>query len=230
MNRKIIKDLSKHIKDVYKVELEEIKGYQEFVNNLDDLILDYYFGWHTERKQGNKFASYWQQQLNFELRQTGKPMIDKILAMGDVKVLDVGCGTNELKSYIPNLIGIDPYNEKADLLVSILDYIAPEEYDVVCVLGSINFGSPDVIKKNVERVATYCKPGGTIFWRCNPGITHDHPSATMIDFYEWTHEQLAEWGDELGYDTVDTGYDHPENAEYIRWGNRLYAEWRKRTI
>jgi hypothetical protein len=231
MNRKILKDLKDHIKEIYHIDIERIPSYKQFIDELDDIVLDEYFGWHTERKVA---GGYWVQQLNFDSRKTGKHMVEKIkqmetdyaiLAMGEVKVLDVGCGENELKKYLKNVTGIDPYNEHADLHVSILDYIAPKEYEVVTILGSINFGDYDTIYENVKRCTSYVKPGGTMFWRCNPGITHDHPRAKMIDFFEWTHEQLQEWATEFDFEVVDMGWDHPEDAD-IRWGNRLYQEWK----
>ena len=45
-----------------------------------------------------------------------------------------------------------------------------------------------VIFEQVSRVVDYAKPGGMIVWRCNPGITHDHPKAKWIDFFEWDED------------------------------------------
>ena len=38
--------------------------------------------------------------------------------MNPDNVVDIGCGFNEFKGKITNLIGIDPYNDKADIMYS----------------------------------------------------------------------------------------------------------------
>ena len=68
--------------------------------------------------------------------------------------------------------------------------------------------------------------GGTIYWRCNPGITHDNMGAQWIDFYPWTEDKLREFATALKCTVVEMGWDHLEDAE-PRWGNRIYSEWRK---
>ena len=42
---------------------------------------------------------------------------------------------------IDYLIGIDPYNNKADIVINTIDYKPKEKFDVILCLGSINFGS-----------------------------------------------------------------------------------------
>ena len=66
-------------------------------------------------------------------------------------------------------------NELADINTDVMSYNPDFQYDIVSAFGSINFGDRAVIEPQVEKVVSFCKPGGTIFPCCNPGITHDDP-------------------------------------------------------
>ena len=52
----------------------------------------------------------------------------------ELTVLDVGCGYNEFKGKIDNLIGIDPYNVLADHEVGTLEYRTDQKFDVILCL------------------------------------------------------------------------------------------------
>ena len=93
-------------------------------------------------------------------------------------------------------------------------------------LGSINFGDEEIIKAQLERAIHLCKPGGKIYLRCNPGITHDNKHAKWIDFYPWSKEKLEEFATEFACKINEISWDQPE-GKVVRWGNRLYSEWTK---
>ena len=93
-------------------------------------------------------------------------------------------------------------------------------------LGSINFGDERTIFSQVEKVVKCAKPGGKIFWRFNPGITHDNQHAQWIDFYPWTEEKVREFAQRLNCTVDDFSWDHPQDQD-VRWGNRYYSEWTK---
>ena len=229
MNRKIINDLGQFIKMRYGVEFEGniplLARFVDVVAEIDKSVLGTYFGW--DQSQG-KEGGYWTQQLQFEKRRTGKQMVEYINSMStESTILDVGCGDNEFKQHFGDrLHGIDPFNKRADELVSIENYQPKQLFDVVLALGSINFGDHSTISKQVAKVVALCKPGGKIFWRCNPGITHNHDRAKWIDFFEWSEENIQQFATEHNCKVVETGWDHPE-SDKIRWGNRLYSEWTK---
>jgi len=224
MNRKIYKELLEHIQNTYEQDLSGDLSLESLVDSLDTRVLDTYFGWdQTKGKDGG----YWTQQINFVNRNTGKALVDQIKSMGIKKILDVGCGDNEFKRFFgDNLVGIDPYNERADIKVSLENYIAPEDYDIVFALGSINFGDESHIASQVEKIVSFCRPGGMIVIRANPGITHDHPKAKWIDFFEWSEEYINQFALQNNCTVLETGWDHP-SEDTIRWGNRYYSKWRK---
>jgi len=115
---------------------------------------------------------------------TGWNIVEIINKANPKAVLDVGCGFNQFKARIPNLIGIDAYNNSADYMVDILDYTVPNEsYDHVIVFGSINFGEFDDINARFKKVIDLTMVGGKIYVRANPG--HVHKNGQWIDIYPW---------------------------------------------
>lgn len=225
MNRKIYSNLARYIEHTFgHAVTNNPEVLKQIVDHLDDKILGTYFGWdQTQGKEGG----YWTQQINFKNRNTGQALVDRITTGTKKKILDVGCGDNEFKQFFgKQLTGIDPFNDRADLKVSLENYIAPEEYDIVFALGSINFGDEDTIADQVKKIVTFCKPGGMVVIRANPGITHDHPKAEWIDFFEWSEEYINKFAEQNKCNVEVIGWDHP-SEETIRWGNRYYSIWHK---
>ena len=227
MNRKLYNELKGIIQERFDQDVAGDEIFNDFVNHLDNLILDTYFGWDQTKGQE---GGYWTQQINFKSRNTGQALVDRIGVLTNKKILDVGCGDNEFKQFFgKQLTGIDPFNDRADLKVSMEEYVAPEDYDIVFALGSINFGNTETIRGQVEKIVDFCKPGGMIVIRVNPGITHDHPKAQWIDFFEWDENYINKFAEQNDCDVEVIGWDHP-NEDTIRWGNRYYSIWHKRDI
>jgi hypothetical protein len=230
MNRKIIADLGGFIQLRYGVKFEGnsefITAFSTLVEHVDDAVLGEYFGLEKDSEEDRK----WDQQMKFESSLSGKKMVDKILAMPrkDRKsIIDVGCGDNIYKEHFGvALIGIDPYNECADTMTSVETFNAKgAKFDIVMALGSINFGDEESIFAQLERVVYLCKPGGKIFLRFNPGITHTHDDAKWVDFFEWSPDNINEFAERLDCNVDCIEWDHKD--EDIRWGNRHYTEWTK---
>lgn len=122
---------------------------------------------------------------------TGWALVDEVNALNPTKVLDYGCGYNLFKNKIPGLIGIDPYNRQADYMVDIFEFVAdPESYDVILVLGSLNFNGLNDIAERFERLVHLLKPGGKMFFRANPGI--QWPDGPYVDIFPWSFSVAAQ--------------------------------------
>ena len=92
------------------------------------------------------FGEIWKPQTD-EYSYTGWQLVDEVKKLNPRAVLDVGCGYNQFKERIPNLIGIDPYNNMSDYQVDILEYAnVDEHFDAIIALGSINFNSLEDIR------------------------------------------------------------------------------------
>tara|TARA_B100001248_G_scaffold235477_1_gene198218 strand:- start:6707 stop:7456 length:750 start_codon:yes stop_codon:yes gene_type:complete len=237
LNRKIIPDLAKFIEMRYDVKIHDnkhpeiMKSFLRLQYWLNEEILARYFQYNDE---GKEEGVYWKQQLQFDTRKTGQRLKDKLQKMidenPDTKILDLGCGDNDWKDRLgDNVFGVDPYNEKADANVHMRNIVKNDgKWDVVLCLGSINFGDEESIKADLAKAVHLCKPKGTLIFRLNPGITHDTQYAKWVDFFEWDEDKIKEYADHLKCDIVEMDWDHEENGQSIRWGNRHYVEWRKR--
>ncbi len=162
------------------------------------------------------FANKWQSNLK-QYKYSGWALVDKIQT--NEAVIDVGCGFNEFQGHIPNLIGIDPANARADYRLSIEGFQSVSKFDVAFCLGSINFGNEDNILNQIGHVVRLLKPQARIYWRCNPGLAdHNNEECKLIDFYPWTIAKHAELAEQFGFRLAVAKWDT---------SNRIYAEWHR---
>jgi hypothetical protein len=233
VNKKITADLANFIKMRYNISVtdyaekypEMFKSFMRMQYWLDEATLARYFGPNDNAEEE---GTYWVQQLKWDTRRTGKELLAKLTKSNPAKIIDVGCGDNEWKQYFGDkLIGIDPFNENADFIIGVNEY-APEhlnKYDVALALGSINFGDQTEIERQIGNVVHMVKPGGKIYWRMNPGITHDNPQAQWVDFFPWSEEYIKDIASRCNCIVNEISWDHTEVDVDVRWGNRLYSEW-----
>lgn len=174
-------------KEKFKFQLQEIFGVpvevtgtvKDLVNRTNERYLLWFFG---EIWKPRTDAYQW----------TGWRIADEINKLDPQNVLDVGCGYNPFKGRIPNLVGIDPYNNCADYMVDILDYnVDAESHDHVIALGSINFDSKEDIELKFQKVVSLLKKGGHLWMRCNPG--HDHKNGPWVEIFPWSFDVAHEF-------------------------------------
>lgn len=173
--------------------------------SVNQNYLNYYFGniWYKHSSPIDQFE------------KSGRNLINKILP--NESVIDIGCGVNAYKSFIPNLIGIDPAFDQADHKCSIEDFQTQQRFDVAFCLGSINFGTTAHIENQIFKVISLLKPKARIYWRCNPG-QQDHPSeeCKKIDFYPWSIQEHIRLSTKFNFELVECMWEN---------NRRLYAEW-----
>ena len=155
----------------------------DYVGTLRDITHDL-----SERYIHRFFGEIWKPRTN-DYDYTGWQLADEINALDPHSVLDVGCGYHPFKGRIHNLVGIDPYNNCADYMVDILDYVG--SHDVVIALGSINFNSRDEIESRFAKCVNLLSQGGRFYLRANPGITHK--TGPYVDIFGWTFEVVKEF-------------------------------------
>ena len=171
--------------------------------------------WHIEDLILHKyFSEIWQPKLK-KFKFSGLRLIEEVNALNPRSVLDVGCGYNEFKGKIHNLIGIDPYNNLADHEVGTLEYKTDQKFDVILCLGSVNFGSKDKIIAEVSRCVSLLADGGTMFFRVNPGVQHDKPEADWIEFYAWNVPFIIELSEMFNLKILDIRDDTNQRKYFI---------------
>jgi len=214
MNKKIFAQLLAHsqndldkitqpyIQETFGVEVKRCETLEEYTQVIDDACLHKYF------------SKYWQNDMK-KWKYSGVALIDEVNGLKPRAVLDVGCGYNEFKDKIDNLIGIDPYNDRADFEVSTLEYKTDQKFDVILCLGSVNFGSRDKIIAEVGRCVNLLAEGGTMFFRVNPGIQHDRPEAQWIEFFSWNVPFIIELAEMFDLQVLDIRDDTNSRKYFI---------------
>jgi hypothetical protein len=112
-NNEITKITQPYIKETFGVDVKRCDTLEQYADVIDDACLNKYF------------SKYWQNDMK-KWKYSGLTLINEVNNLKPRAVLDVGCGYNEFKGRINNIIGIDPYNDKADLRVGTLDYITDQ--------------------------------------------------------------------------------------------------------
>ena len=162
----------------------------------------------------NYFSKIWQPDMK-KWKYSGLKLVDEVNALSPRSVLDVGCGYNEFKGKIHNLTGIDPYNDRADHKISIMDFQPNQRFDVILCLGSINFGSRDKISAEIAKTVLLLEDGGTIFFRVNPGVNHDRPEARWIEFFAWNVPFIIELAERFNLKVLDIRDDANQRKYFV---------------
>lgn len=215
MNRKIFAELVKMtsndvskvtpqmIEDCFNVKVEQTyDSLVDYTNEIDTLCLHRYF------------AEHWQADMK-KWKYSGLTLIDQVNELNPRSVLDVGCGYNEFRGKINNLIGIDPYNDKADYQVDLMSYKPQNKFDIILALGSINFGGRNKIIAEVSKCYNMLEDGGMMFFRVNPGVQHDKPEAKWIEFYAWNVPFIIELSEMFNLKVLDIRDDSNKRKYFV---------------
>ena len=107
------------INDIFDIEFDKkCKTLVEYTVGIDEKCLHKYFAYH------------WEADMK-KWKHSGLQLIDQVNDLNPRAVLDVGCGGNEFKNKIHNLIGLDPYNHNADYQIDLLEFRPMEKFDVI---------------------------------------------------------------------------------------------------
>ena len=192
-----------YIKETFDIDCKQkFTSMEEYVQYIDNQCLDAYF------------SKIWQPDMK-KWKYSGLKLIDEVNALNPRSVLDVGCGYNEFKGKIRNLTGIDPYNDRADYKVSIMDFRSNEKFDVILCLGSVNFGSQDKITAEIAKTVHLLEDGGTIFFRVNPGVSHDRPESLWIEFFAWNVPFIIELAEKFNLKVLDIRDDANQRKYFV---------------
>jgi|TARA_R110001592_G_scaffold105724_1_gene297325 SAM-dependent methyltransferase len=214
MNKKIFAQLLGHsqnnldkitqpyILETFGVEVGRCDTLEQYAEAIDVACLHKYF------------SKYWENDMK-KWKYSGLALVEEVNSLKPRAVLDVGCGYNEFRGKIDNLTGIDPYNDRADLQVSTLEYRTDQKFDVIMCLGSINFGSRDKILAEIGRCVDLLADGGTMFFRVNPGVQHNKPEAKWIEFFAWNVPFIIELSEMFNLKVLDIRDDSNQRKYFI---------------
>ena len=215
MNRKIFAELvtktnndvskvtSQLIKDTFDVEVDKsFDNLVDYTNEIDIKCLHKYFAYH------------WDHDMK-KWKHSGLTLIDQVNDMKPRAVLDVGCGYNEFRGKIHNLIGIDPYNDRADYEIDLMEYRPMQKFDIILALGSINFGGQNKIIAEVSKCVNMLEDDGIMIFRVNPGVQHDKPEARWIEFFAWNVPFIIELAGMFNLKVLDIKDDSNKRKYFV---------------
>jgi cyclopropane fatty-acyl-phospholipid synthase-like methyltransferase len=168
------------------------------------------------------------------------------------QVLDIGCGNNEFKTVLNNVIGIDSFNTDADILVAFDDYVPEIIFDVVFCLGVFHFCSDEVMERRITKIKSCTKSGSRVYWRNHPVNTGDpaidawatadtdkfkqiyttwltdhnlslDSTENKFDLYPWNFEKHYVLANKFGFKVTELCYDRCAFTNEIK----IFAEWTK---
>lgn len=215
MNRKIFAELVKLTNNNPSLVTTDLikKAFDVDVNETFDNLVSYTEVIDTKCLH-RYFSKHWQADMK-KWKHSGLTLIDQINDMKPRSVLDVGCGYNEFRGKVHNLIGIDPYNDQADYQVDLMEYRPLQKFDVILALGSINFGGRNKIIAEVSKCVNLLEKGGVMFFRVNPGIQHDKSEAKWIEFFAWNVPFIIELAEMLDLKVLDIRDDSNSRKYFV---------------
>ena len=169
--------------------------------------------------------SAWRSSLDrFPL--SGFALVETVADLRPRFVVDAGCGYNQFKGRIPNLLGIDLVNPAADLVCDMCDApVKDGAIDVVLALGSVNFGDAEQIERTLKILVGWLAPKGVLVMRGNPGDALD----PRIQVFPWSRAAIGHFAERLGLAVLDIAkepYEMPDG----RRTHRLFWRYRKPSI
>lgn len=177
----------------------------DYAGTLQDITQDL-----SERYINRFFGEIWKPRTG-DYDYTGWQLAEEINKLNPRSVLDVGCGYHPFKGRINNLVGIDPYNNCADYMVDILDYVG--SHDVILALGSINFNSQDEIESRFAKCVDMLDTNGMFYLRANPGVAHK--AGPYVDIFPWSFEVVKYFADKYNLKLVTFKKDANDRLYFV---------------
>lgn len=178
-----------------------------FSNTVEDIVAD------IDTKYLNRFFGEIWKPSTEKFSYTGWAIVDEVNNLNPKKVLDVGCGYNQFKSRIQNLVGIDPFNNNSDYMVDILEYNVDEQYDVILAFGSINFNEFSDIDARFGKVVSLLADGGRIYMRANPGIQHE--KGPWVDVFAWSFDVANQFAKKYDLELLTFKKDNNDRLYFV---------------
>jgi hypothetical protein len=177
----------------------------DYIGTVKDITSDL-----SERYINRFFGEIWKPRTG-DYDYTGWELAEEINRLNPKSVLDVGCGYHPFKGRINNIVGIDPYNNCADYMVDILDYVG--KHDVVIALGSINFNSKDEIVSRFKKCVDILETNGMFYLRANPGISHK--TGPYVDIFPWSFEVVKEFAEKYNLKLITFKKDANDRLYFV---------------
>ena len=108
--------------------------------------------------------------------------IEEILKTNPEVILDLGCGGNLFKKYIPQIFGMDPHNVSADAVGSLSPETIREysdKFDAAIAINSIHFIPITAISTRLVEFSQLVKPNGLCYATFNMQMLRENTAQEM---------------------------------------------------
>lgn len=186
----------------------------------------------------SRLEEYEKRELALYRQYSGEEMAKEVAATNPSLVVDLGCGANLFKQFIPNLIGIDIVGRAGVDIVDDLhnaEKYIKEKADYIFNFGPLQYTDPE---PQIAMMSRMLKDDGTIIAHCkegNNGLTFENIHE-LGDKYGLRISRCQDsWTDTMNM--TDEHWDiqwkiivmHQLNLYEGRWvGKRLTWRWRKK--
>ena len=116
--------------------------------------------------------------------------------------VDIGCGSNRFKGKIPNVIGLDMFNDDADIIASIeSNPFDVNSIDGAIIFGSIQFLSEEYTLANFDIAMSWLNPNSPILFKCRSKSNLEFERNIKNDKYtnraKVIRDRNIKWTDEM---------------------------------
>jgi hypothetical protein len=201
----MIENLNPYYSDAYKQRLIGTPFYQRLSEDFDILSFDKFFT-APEDQQATPRQFFGDKKL---LRKQTKfslvPFyyIDYLLEKKPTTILDLGCGWNVFKNYIPNITGIGPESDHQYKFADITDCIDEEfvvnhkdSIESAIAINSLHFHPITEFKNIVTNFVSMLKSGSrgfiTFNWALMLNFTPQYVHGQIWDYNSYIRQALSE--------------------------------------
>lgn len=140
------------------------------------------------------------------------------------RVIHIDCGNNPFHNMIPNLIGVDPYNSKADYVMTTEQFAyshKAQQFNVAFLLGAVNFGTQAEIQAKISLVISMLrKRDARIYFRCYTVP----PEGAPANFFSWSYDLQMYFANLFNFSIVDMEAE-ADNSIYAEWWSNNRSMW-----
>jgi hypothetical protein len=140
--------------------------------------------------------------FDLETSNFRRDMMSWFRSFNCLRPVDIGCGSNRFKGKIPNIIGLDMFNDNADIVAS----IESNPFDINSIDGAIIFGSIQFLSKeytlaNFDISMSWIQPNSPILFKCrskcNLEFERNIKNDKSINRTKIVRDRNIEWTDEM---------------------------------
>ena len=165
---------------------------------FDEFFKESNFVKHPAEMNKEEYYAFCKKELNVGLADNKyrfhsedlPDFIDTINSYKPNKVLDFGCGVNQYKNKIHNLVGIDkepsPFVDHVGTYAELRDLFKPETFDIALSLSSMN--TIKDVDETMQILYNWIKPNGYIVMR----VRNNFDFVRSNDYWLWDARRIAD--------------------------------------